>query len=201
MSAALRSLDEALAAAGEAADSETLPEPQFRLERQFGQDTDDSSSNSSLFSSRSWQDKITRGELTALVSEKSRSVQDLMVLTHVEPLSDVEFQQSKERDHPISFNLGPQISVTCASSEDLGESDEPLLNSTDADSAKCALLSATESYVNRNRSRLTSTPLQDTDFQAMETRYTFSIQSTFSFLARFRLICKPFSATVDKLCK
>ena len=33
--------------------------------------------------------QVTRGDLAALVRDKSRSVQDLMVLTHLEPMSDV----------------------------------------------------------------------------------------------------------------
>ena len=41
---------------------------------------------------------MTRGDLTALVRDKSRSVQDLMVLTHVEPLNDVEFVTRELRE-------------------------------------------------------------------------------------------------------
>lgn len=148
MSAALRSLDEALAAA-EATDEEDdeniLPEPSFELgdiqPEQAGQETDHSSNSSgSLFSSRSWQDKVVRGDLTALVREKSRSVQDLMVLTHVEPMSDIEFlsfnqaSKSDQRDN-TSQPIAPQISVTSPSfttRSPLMESDVPLLESNES---------------------------------------------------------------------
>lgn len=150
MSAALRSLDEALAAA-EATDEEdneenTLPEPCFELgvdlqAEQAGQETDHSSDSSgSIFSSRSWQDKVARGDLTALVSEKSRSVQDLMVLTHVEPMSDIEFlsfnqaSKSELRDSD-SKPITPHISVTSPSftvRSPMMESDVPLLESNES---------------------------------------------------------------------
>ena len=127
-------------------DENILPEPSFELgidpqADQAGQETDQSSDSSgSIFSSRSWQDKVTRGDLTALVSEKSRSVQDLMVLTHVEPMSDIEFlsfnqaSKSEQRDttpKPIT----PQISVTSPSftvRSPMMESDIPLLESNES---------------------------------------------------------------------
>ena len=164
----MRSLDEALAAAGGTLD-DTLPEPQFRLDPEGGganetdarnePDEDSSSGSSSLFSSRSWQDKVTRGDLTALVREKSRSVQDLMVLTHVEPLSDVEFvaRELRERSETVAVDIEapedepeadsseitslvpsiPQIAVTSPSftvRSPHGESDIPLLDNTDTKS-------------------------------------------------------------------
>lgn len=172
VSAALRSLDEALAAAeatdddeeAEEEEEEPLPEPEFRLgveeDRpvvQTEQDEDAHSNGSyaetsDLFSLQSdWRDKIVRGELTALVREKSRSVQDLMILTHVEPMSDVEFLTSSQQqqpqpqarqaadgeetarsDHPV---MAPAISVTSPSNttrSPMMESDAPLLDSTDA---------------------------------------------------------------------
>ena len=158
VSAALRSLDEALAAA-EATDDdeqdggpdeEPLQEPEFRLDpsqtAEVEPDEASNSSNGSLFSSRSWQEKVTRGDLTALVREKSRSVQDLMVLTAVEPMSDIEFlaqsftqnsstQQSSKSDEN-SAPGPPFISVTVTSPSStvrsaLMESDVPLLESTE----------------------------------------------------------------------
>ena len=166
VSAALRSLDEALAAA-EATDNEDdgeeeeeeeveeqLPEPEFRLgieeERPEvqGEPDEDGSETSDLFSLKTdWRDKIVRGELTALVREKSRSVQDLMILTHVEPMSDVEYlasaqsqqatqeqklEDAEAADRPV---LAPAISVTSPSNttrSPMMESDAPLLDSTDA---------------------------------------------------------------------
>lgn len=208
MSAALRSLDEALAAA-EATDEEDddeniLPEPSFELgelqAEQAGQETDHSSNSSgSLFSSRSWQDKVVRGDLTALVREKSRSVQDLMVLTHVEPMSDIEFlsfnqaSKSDQRDNN-SQPIAPQISVTSPSftvRSPMMESDIPLLESNQSkyqtsqlDTARFTqrqisiFLSSsidkhsldTGTFLTRSRNRLTSTPREDTDFEAMESR-------------------------------
>ena len=206
VSAALRSLDEALAAA-EATDDEddVLPEPSFELgdlqteQAEAGQETDHSSNSSgSLFSSRSWQDKVARGDLTALVREKSRSVQDLMVLTHVEPMSDIEFlsfnQASKSDQRENSSQpIAPQISVTSPSStvrSPMMESDVPLLESNESSKYKSFILSFishlifnnfiysigkdcldTGTYMTRNRNRLTSTPREDTDFEAMESRY------------------------------
>ncbi len=136
---------------------ESLPEPEFRLgdsERVGPEIEDDVESNhsngetSDLFSlTRSdWQDKIVRGELTALVREKSRSVQDLMILTHVEPMSDVEFlslaQQQPQQDEVVQVEkeqyqslAAPAISVTSPSNttrSPMMESDAPLLDSTDA---------------------------------------------------------------------
>lgn len=159
-------MDEALAAAeatdeGEQEDEpdeEPLPEPQFRLglsetdqvEVEIEADAASVSSNGSLFSSRSWQDKVARGDLTALVREKSRSVQDLMVLTAVEPMSDIEFlaqsltqtsltqQSSKTEEHASTTSQPaiPLISITVASPAStapslLMESDVPLLESTE----------------------------------------------------------------------
>lgn len=162
VSAALRSLDEALAAAeatdedeqDDGPDEEPLQEPDFRLDSSQTADAEvepdqaSTSSNGSLFSSRSWQEKVTRGDLTALVREKSRSVQDLMVLTAVEPMSDVEFlaqsltqtsstqQSSKSGEHTASQPDAPFISVTVTSPSStvrsaLMESDVPLLESTE----------------------------------------------------------------------
>jgi hypothetical protein len=161
VSAALKSLDEALAAAGgtddeeeeeedaqeDAEDDSSLPEPQFQLgnSEETGErerSSSDSSSNS-LFSSRSWQDKVTRGELSAMIRDKSRSVQDLMILTHVEPMSDIEFL-SQQRDSGSSsmqqqqlqqHSTAPQISVTSPSfttRSAMMESDVPLLENTDS---------------------------------------------------------------------
>lgn len=209
MSAALRSLDEALAAA-EATDEEDdeniLPEPSFELGdlqgEQAGQETDHSSNSSgSLFSSRSWQDKVVRGDLTALVREKSRSVQDLMVLTHVEPMSDIEFlsfnqaSKSDQRDNN-SQPIAPQISVTSPSftvRSPMMESDVPLISESnqskyqlESNSIQSVWSSTklsfvwfpsidkhsldTGSFMTRSRNRLTSTPREDTDFEAMENR-------------------------------
>lgn len=184
VSAALRSLDEALAAAeatdddddgdnGNGPEEETveeeeeppaLPEPEFRL---GGGPTADGppavediedveqSETSDLFSltRTDWQEKVVRGELTALVREKSRSVQDLMILTHVEPMSDIEFlamanqQQQQQAPRRASrdendlnqsavqpFPAAPVISVTSPSNttrSPMMESDAPLLDSTD----------------------------------------------------------------------
>ena len=206
VSAALRSLDEALAAAEDTDDEDdVLPEPSFELgdlqteQAEAGQETDHSSNSSgSLFSSRSWQDKVARGDLTALVREKSRSVQDLMVLTHVEPMSDIEFlsfnQASKSDQRENSSQpIAPQISVTSPSStvrSPMMESDVPLLESNESSKYKSFILSFishlifnnficsigkdcldTGTYMTRNRNRLTSTPREDTDFEAMESRY------------------------------
>ncbi len=128
---------------------DVLPEPSFELgdlpteQVEVGQETDHSSNSSgSLFSSRSWQDKVVRGDLTALVREKSRSVQDLMVLTHVEPMSDIEFlsfnqaSKSDQREN-TSQPIPPQISVTSPSStvrSPMMESDVPLLESNNESS-------------------------------------------------------------------
>lgn len=83
---------------------------------------------------------MTSGELAALVHEKSRSVQDLMVLTHIEPTSDIEFlgiQGLKDRDS-LSMIAGPHISVTSPSPSSSvqsplrqSESNVPLLDSTE----------------------------------------------------------------------
>lgn len=190
VSAALRSLDEALAAA-EATDEEEdddddiLPGPSFQFgdlqadQAEAGQETDHSSdSNGSLFSSRSWQEKVVRGELTAMVREKSRSVQDLMVLTAVEPMSDIEFlsfnQPSKpDQQENVSQPIAPQISVTSPSftvRSPMMESDVPLLESNDSNNGKDSLDTGTY-YLTRNRNRLTSTPREDTDFEAMESSF------------------------------
>lgn len=146
VSAALRSLDEALAAAEDTDDEDDnddiLPEPSFVFgdlqtdQIEAGQETDHSSNSSgSLFSSRSWQDKVVRGELTAMVRDKSRSVQDLMVLTAVEPMSDIEFLSFNQLSKPdqqenVSQPIAPQISVTSPSftvRSAMMESDVPLL--------------------------------------------------------------------------
>ena len=80
-------------------DDDALPQARFLLDGPRHQDNensekdeDGSSTNGSLqfSSSSSWQDRINCDQLTALVRDKSRSVQDLMILTHVEPMSDVE---------------------------------------------------------------------------------------------------------------
>jgi hypothetical protein len=139
-------LEEALAAAEDTDDEDDnddiLPEPSFVFgdlqtdQIEAGQETDHSSNSSgSLFSSRSWQDKVVRGELTAMVRDKSRSVQDLMVLTAVEPMSDIEFlsfnQPSKpDQQENVSQPIAPQISVTSPSftvRSAMMESDVPLL--------------------------------------------------------------------------
>lgn len=174
VSAVLRSLDEALAAAGSEEDdtcsssSSSLPEPQFLVDgtRHDDQYRDketrrdgSNSSDCSLFSSSSssWQDKVNCGQLTALVRDKSRSVQDLMILTHVEPMSDIEMlghprhpadeHETRAPDHEVvnssrttaaaaaARQILPQISVTSPSStvrSAHAESDIPLLDSTDA---------------------------------------------------------------------
>jgi len=84
---------------------------------------------------------VTNGELAALVHDKSRSVQDLMVLTHIEPTSDIEFmsiQGLKDRDS-FSMIATPHVSVTSPSPSSSvqsplrqSQSDVPLLDSTDA---------------------------------------------------------------------
>ena len=147
-------MDEALAAAGGTDEDEILPEPQFLIGQTNmdpagdgggGDDADNMSSDSSgggsnLFSSQSWEDKVTRGELSALVREKSRSVQDLMVLTHIEPISDIEFLGSGQGAKENGGVAPPHISITEPSSPSssvhspLMESDVPLLlDSTDGE--------------------------------------------------------------------
>lgn len=57
--------------------------------------------------------QVTRGDLAALVRDKSRSVQDLMVLTHLEPMSDViEYagaatRQVKHNENEFFFSRPP----------------------------------------------------------------------------------------------
>jgi hypothetical protein len=205
-------LDEALAAAedtDEEDDDNILPEPSFVFgdlqtdQVETGQETDHSSNSSgSLFSSRSWQDKVVRGELTAMVRDKSRSVQDLMVLTAVEPMSDIEFLSFNQPSKPDqqengSHAMAPQISVTSPSftvRSPMMESDVPLLENDskyniDSASYKFHRLILnrftnsngkdsldTGTYMTRNRNRLTSTPREDTDFEAMESRYVLIVE-------------------------
>lgn len=132
-----------------------------------------------------------------MVREKSRSVQDLMVLTAVEPMSDIEFMSFNQPSKPdeqedVSQPIAPQISVTSPSftvRSPMMESDVPLLESNDSKYLayfifikhkmlnRFFLLSNgkdsldTGTYMTRNRNRLTSTPREDTDFEAMESRY------------------------------